>query len=201
MPTWKVISYSTNVWTATALYNFLESLWIYNAHLFVPITPLGHGHFRNRTFSVALICFFFSHRSYPIGHMLIGILTFDTRTRTSQHKWGSCQANHAAWHLISTPQINSITAQKELINGWQETETTMYSCRYMNNHNYGTTCTLNPKKKTWRVGGRGKSGNGRWQQKQLNSKTPCDLKNRGHMNPHSYQCVRKTFSAPFFLSQ
>ena len=47
---------------ATALYNFLESLWIYNAHLFVPITPLGHGHFRNRTFSVALICFFFSQK-------------------------------------------------------------------------------------------------------------------------------------------
>ena len=41
------------------------------------------------------------------------------------------------------------------------------------------------------------TGNGRWQQKQPNSKTPCDLKNHGHMNPHSYQCVRKTFSAPF----
>ena len=80
----KSIWYSTNVWMATALYNFLESLWIYNAHPFVPITPLGHGHFRNRTFSVALICFFFSHRIYPIGHMLIGILTFDTRKCTSQ---------------------------------------------------------------------------------------------------------------------
>ena len=79
-----------------------------------------------------------------------------------RHNWESYQANHAT---------------SRLINGWQETETTMYSCRYMNNHNYGTTCTLNPKKKTWGAGGRGKSGNGRWQQKQLNSKTPCDLKN------------------------
>ena len=58
--------YSTNVRmsTLTALYNFLESLWIFNAHQFVPITPLGHGHFGNRTFSVALICFLFLHRSY-----------------------------------------------------------------------------------------------------------------------------------------
>ena len=47
------IWYSTNVWMATALYNFLESLWIYNAHQFVPITPLDHGHLRNRTFSVS----------------------------------------------------------------------------------------------------------------------------------------------------
>ena len=133
--------------TLTALYNFLESLWIFNAHQFVPITPLGHGHFGNRTFSVALICFLFLHRSYWPYADWIETLTFDTRTCTSQHKWGSCQANHAAWRLISTPQINSITAQKELINGWQETETTMYSCRYMNNHNYGTTCTLNPPKK------------------------------------------------------
>ena len=92
MPTWKVISYSTNVWMATALYNFLESLWIYNAHPFVPITPLGHGHFPNRTFSVALICFFFSHRIYPIGHMLIGILTFDTRKCTSQTQLGVIQS-------------------------------------------------------------------------------------------------------------
>ena len=44
--------------------------------------------------------------------------------------------NLAAWLLISTPQITRITAQKELINGWQETT-------YKNNQNYSTT--LNPK--------------------------------------------------------
>ena len=129
--------------------------------------------------------------------MLIGILTFDRRRCTSKHKWESCQANHAAWRLISTPQINRFTVQKELINGWQETETTMYSCRYMNNHNYGTTCTLNPKKKTWRVGGRGKSGNGRWQQKQLNSKTPCDLKNPWTHESTLLAVCEKKISAPF----
>ena len=83
-----------------------------------------------------------------------------------RHNWESYQANHATSRLISTPQINRFAVQKELINGWQETETTMYSCRYMNNHNYGTTCTLNPKKKNMR---------GRWvrqvRQWQMTTKT------------------------------
>ena len=54
----------------------------------------------------------------------------------------------------------------------------MYSCRYMNNHNYGTTCTLNPKKKKHegRVG-EASQAMADDKQKQLNSKTPCDLKN------------------------
>ena len=163
--------------TLTALYNFLESLWIFNAHQFVPITPLGHGHFGNRTFLVALICFLFLHRSYWPYADWIEYWHLIQENVLLRHNWESYQANHAAWRLISKPQINRFAVQKELINGWQETETTMYSCRYMNNHNYGTTCTLNPKKKTWGAGGRGKSGNGRGQQKQLNSKTPCDLKN------------------------
>ena len=57
------------------------------------------------------------------------------------YNWNPCRANQAAWSYYQNHK-----SQKELINGWQETETTMYSCRYMNNHNYGITCTLNPKK-------------------------------------------------------
>ena len=56
------------------------------------------------------------------------------------HDKESCQANQAVQPLISTPKITSITAQKVLINSWQETET-----RYKNNQNYGNI--LNPKTK------------------------------------------------------
>ena len=48
----------------------------------------------------------------------------------------------------------------------------------------------------WRVGGQGRSGNGIWQQKQLNSKEPPE-----HLNPYSQSCVRKTFSASFIPAQ
>ena len=57
--------------------------------------------------------------------------------------------------------------------------------------------TKKKKKKTCRAGGRGRSGNGGRQQKQLNPKTPCDLKTPAHSNPYSQPCVGKTFSASF----
>lgn len=172
----KAIWYSINVWMATALYNLLESLWIYSAHQFAPITPLDHGHFGNRTFSANFDLLFVLTLKLLVIIMLIGIFTSDTITFTSQAQLGVIPSQPSS--LVSN--INT-TNQKGLINGWQETETSMYSCRYMNNHNYGTT--LNPKKKTWRAGGWGRSGKGRWQQKQLNCKTPCDLKTLWTLDP------------------
>ena len=54
---------------------------------------------------------------------------------------------------------------------------------------------FNPKT-IWRVGGWGRSGNGIWQQKQLNLKEPPE-----HLNPYSQPCVKKTFSASFIPAQ
>ena len=68
------------------------------------------------------------------------------------------------------PQITGIIAQKELINGWQETET-----RYKNNQNYmvdgnKSNCSLK-RNETWR--------------------------SLAHSNPYSQPCVRKTVCASF----
>ena len=88
-----------------------------------------------------------------------------------RHNWESYQANHAT---------------SPLINGWQETETTMYSCRYMNNHNYGTTCTLNPKKKK-HEGRVGEASQAMADDNKNNwtLKHHVTWRTRGHMNPHS----------------
>ena len=187
----KAIWYSINVWMATALYNLLDSLWIYNAHQFAPITPLDHGHFGNTTFSANFDLLFVLTLKLLVIIMLIGIFTSDTITFTSQAQLGVIPSQPRS--LVSN--INT-TNQKGLINGWQETETSMYSCRYMNNHNYGTT--LNPKKKKHegRVGEAGQAradGNkSNWTVKPHVTWRPYE-----HLTPYSQLCVRKTFSAPF----
>ena len=46
-----------------------------------------------------------------------------------------------------------------------------------------------------------RSGNGGWQQKQLNSKSLCDQETPAHSNPYSQPCVRNMFSSSFVLQQ
>ena len=113
------------------------------------------------------------------------------------HNWEPHQADHTFWPLISSPKITSITGQKQLINGWQEIETTDNT-----NQNYDTTLNSNTTPKThegW-MGGWGRSGNGRWQQK-LNSTTPRDLKIPVHSNLYAIRVLEKRFPLNFFLSQ
>ena len=114
------------------------------------------------------------------------------------HTTGSHTKRTMHWPLISTPKITSITGQNQLINGWQEIET-----RYNNNQNYDTTLNANTTPKThegW-MGGWGRSGNGRWQQKQQNSKTPCDPKTPVHSNLYAIRVLEKRFSALFSFNQ
>ena len=71
----------------------------------------------------------------------------------------------------------------------------MYSCRYTNNHNYGTT--LNPKKK--HEGRVGEASQAMADGNKINWTLKHDVTWRlhVHLNPYSQPCVKKTFSAPF----
>ena len=83
---------------------------------------------------------------------------------------GAMPSRSCSLTFTKKPQFTSIIAQKELINGWQETE-----ARYKNNQNYTvdgnkSNCSLK-RNETWR--------------------------SLAHSNPYSQPCVRKTVCASF----
>ena len=108
------------------------------------------------------------------------------------HSFSHTTGSHAkpinvAWPLLSKPQITRIIAQKELINGWQETE-----ARYKNNQNYSTTLNPNTTRKTHdrQVGGAGQAMADGKKKQQLYSRT------------HTPSCVcEKRFPLRSSLSQ